>query len=82
MAMGAMSVTVTIVAATGIYFFDKSHTKAQELGSRMRSSGENMVAKVKKTKVVINDKPWTSPSFSKTLLTASVVASHALIRHY
>lgn len=50
MAMGAMSVTVTVAAAAaGIYFFDKSHTKAQELGSRMRSSGENMVAKVKKT---------------------------------
>uniref|UniRef100_U5FTT5 Uncharacterized protein n=1 Tax=Populus trichocarpa TaxID=3694 RepID=U5FTT5_POPTR len=48
MAMGAMSVTVTgVVAAAGIYFFDKSHTKAQELGSRMRSSSENMVAKVK-----------------------------------
>jgi intracellular sulfur oxidation DsrE/DsrF family protein len=28
--MGAMSVTVTVVvAAAGIYFFDKSHTKAQ-----------------------------------------------------
>ncbi|KAJ6764722.1 hypothetical protein OIU74_023573 [Salix koriyanagi] len=91
MAMGAMSVTVTVVAAAaGIYVFDKSHSKAQchvqELGSRMRSSGENMVANVKKTtqpaEVVVNDKPWTSPSFSKTLLAASVIASHALIRLY
>ncbi|KAJ6760682.1 hypothetical protein OIU79_025512 [Salix purpurea] len=54
MAMGAMSVTVTVVAAAaGIYVFDKSHSKAQchvqELGSRRRSSSENMVANVKKT---------------------------------
>ncbi|CAK7324280.1 unnamed protein product [Dovyalis caffra] len=49
MAMGAVSVTVpAIVAAAGIYFLDKSHSKAQELGSRMRASRENMVEKVKK----------------------------------
>ncbi|KAJ6373505.1 hypothetical protein OIU78_029234 [Salix suchowensis] len=48
MAMGAVSVAVpAVVAAAVIYFVDQSHSKAQEMGGRMRASSENMVEKVK-----------------------------------
>ncbi|KAJ6874507.1 One cut domain family [Populus alba x Populus x berolinensis] len=53
MVMGAVCVTVpVVVATTGVYLFDQSHSKAQHvalvLGSRMGASSENMVATMKK----------------------------------
>ncbi|KAJ4830898.1 hypothetical protein Tsubulata_011131 [Turnera subulata] len=62
MAMGMMSVTVpTVVAAAGIYFFDSSNSKAQELGNGARSSLGSLVSKVKKGVKKTSEMPKFAP---------------------
>ncbi|KAA8533533.1 hypothetical protein F0562_031033 [Nyssa sinensis] len=48
MGMGTLYMTApAIAAAVGIYFFDRNHSEAKELGGGLRTSVGNLVAKVK-----------------------------------
>ncbi|KDP24881.1 hypothetical protein JCGZ_25162 [Jatropha curcas] len=64
MAMGIMSVTVpAVVAAAGIYFFDRTHPITQEIGNGRQASIGRMIAKVTEEGKNSSTKPKLAPQF-------------------
>ncbi|OAY59586.1 hypothetical protein MANES_01G042900v8 [Manihot esculenta] len=63
--MGFLSVAVpTVVAAAGIYFLEKSHSRAQEVGNGIQAAAiANMVRKVKEQVKTNTELPKLAPQF-------------------